>query len=134
MSAITSAMVTKALSIYTPVVSIVTTISVPNIVVTICPFVSIVDITLSPATWCNNIPVSCGISFKRAGIVPDGKALNAASVGANNVKGPGPESVPSNEHASTAAFKVAWSDELETMSYIVFGKTQDPLSMVAVES
>jgi len=46
------------------------------------------------------------ISFKRAGTVPDGSALNAASVGANNVNGPVPESVPSNEQASTATFKV----------------------------
>jgi predicted SAM-dependent methyltransferase len=38
--------------------------------------------------------VSVGISFKRAGTVPDGNALNAASVGANNVNGPGPDSVP----------------------------------------
>ena len=59
--------------------------------------------------------VSVGISFKRAGTVPDGDALNAASVGANNVNGPGPDKVPSNEQASTAAFKVV-SDELDKMS------------------
>ena len=32
--------------------------------------------------------------------------LIQASVGANNVNGPGPDNVASNEHASTAAFKV----------------------------
>ena len=50
--------------------------------------------------------VSNGISFNSAGTVPKGRALKAASVGANNVNGPGPDNVASNEHASTAAFKV----------------------------
>ena len=39
-------------------------------------------------------------------MVPAGSALNAASVGANNVKGPGPDNVPSKEHVSTATFNV----------------------------
>ena len=66
--------------------------------------------------------------------MPEGKALNAASVGANNVNGPGPDKVPSNEQASTAAFRVVWSGELDTISYTVFGYTQEPSSIVAVES
>ena len=50
--------------------------------------------------------VNVGISLNKAGNVPDGKALNAASVGANNVNGPAPDKVPSNEQVSTATFNV----------------------------
>ena len=50
LSATKSATVTCALSINTPLAFIVTVTSVPNSVVTICPFVNIVDITLSATT------------------------------------------------------------------------------------
>ena len=42
--------------------------------------------------------------------------LNAESVGANNVKGPGPANTPSREQASIAVLSVVWSAELETIS------------------
>ena len=116
LSATKSATVTCALSINTPLAFIVTVTSVPNSVVTICPFVSIVDITLSATTWCFKISVSWGISFRRAVTVPTGNKLKAASVGANNVNGPGPDKTPSNEHASIAVFSIVWSVELDTIS------------------
>ena len=120
MSAVRSFTITLALSIKTPFELIVTTTSVPFKVVTIWLFDNIVDITLSPTTWWSNILVNCGISFNKAGTVPAGNALNATSVGANNVNGPGPDKVASNEQASIAAFNVVWSVELETISYIEF--------------
>ena len=46
--------------------------------------------------------VSVGRSFKRAVNVPAGNAPKAASVGANKVNGPGPESVASNSQVSIA--------------------------------
>ena len=46
------------------------------------------------------------MSFNKAVIVPAGKALNAASVGANKVNGPGPDNVPSKPQASIAVFNV----------------------------
>ena len=95
---------------------IVTVTSVPSKVVTIWPLTNIPDITLSPTTWCSKIFVNNGKSFKSATTVPWGKALNAASVGANSVNGPTPDKVPSNEQASTAVFKVVWSVEFETTS------------------
>ena len=54
----------------------------------------------------SKIFVSVGISFNKAGTVPEGRALNAASVGANNVNGPAPERATSNPHAFTAASNV----------------------------
>ena len=119
MSAVISATVTWALSIKTPDELIVTVTSVPKSVVTIWPLVNIPDVTLSPTTWCNKILVNSGRSFKRAARVPEGSALNAASVGAKRVKGPLPESVVAREHASIAVFKDVWSGELDTMSYTV---------------
>ena len=50
--------------------------------------------------------VNCGISFNNAVTVPDGSKLNAASVGANNVNGPGPDNVASKAQASIAVFNV----------------------------
>ena len=116
LSANTSATVTIALSIYTPVESIVTLTLVPSKVVTNCPLDNIDDITLSPTTWCSNISVRVEISFNSAGTVPGGKALKAASVGANNVNGPGPDNVELSAQVSTATSKVVWSGELDTIS------------------
>ena len=45
-------------------------------------------------------------SASKAGIVPSGSAANAASVGANTVNGPVPESVPARLAATTAASRV----------------------------
>ena len=119
MSATTSATVTIALSIYTPDGFIVTVTSVPNNVVTTCPLDSIPDITLSPTTWCSNIFVNNGTSFNNPSTVPEPSALNAASVGANNVNGPGPERVPPNPHVSTAISNKLWSADVTTTSYTV---------------
>ena len=47
-----------------------------------------------------------GISFNKAVTVPAGKALNAASVGANKVNGPGPERVALSPHVSIAVSNV----------------------------
>ena len=60
--------------------------------------------------------VSVGRSFKSAATVPVGNALNAASVGANNVNGPTPESAPSNPHVSTAISNKLWSNDVTTTS------------------
>ena len=60
--------------------------------------------------------VSAGMSFNNAVTVPAGKLLNALSVGANTVKGPGPDNVPSKPHASIAVSKVVWSNEFEIIS------------------
>ena len=54
----------------------------------------------------SKIFVNNGKSFKSAATVPCGNALNAASVGANNVNGPVPDKVPSNEQASNATLSV----------------------------
>ena len=118
LSAIISATVTMALSIYTlPFVSINTVKSVPSNVVAIIPLNNVVDITVSAKTWCFKISVRVGMSFNKAVTVPAGKALNAASVGANKVNVPGADNVPSNPQASIAVSKVVWSLELATMSY-----------------
>ena len=50
--------------------------------------------------------MSVGISFNKAGTVPEGKALNAASVGANNVSDPVADKAPSNEQESTATLSI----------------------------
>ena len=65
-----------------------------------------VDITLSATTWWVKISVNCGILFNKAVTVPAGNKLNAASVGANKVNGPGSDKTPSKEHASIAVFNV----------------------------
>ena len=101
--------------------------------VTTWPFVNIPDITLSPTTWWSKIFVKRGVLLKTLKSVPP-KAVNAASVGANTVNGPGPDKVASNEHESIAAFKYAWSVELETISYTEFEYKHDPSSIVAVAS
>ena len=119
-----SATVTIALSIYTLPFVIDTVTSVPNSVVAIIPFDNILDITLSPKTWCIKISVNAGMSFNKAVTVPAGKALNAASVGANKVNGPGPDNVPSKPQASMATSSVVWSFELATMSFtLLLGRT-----------
>ena len=110
-----------------------TVTSVPNNVVTTWPFVSIPDITLSPTTWWSKIFVRRGVLLKTLKSVPP-RAVKAASVGANTVNGPGPDKVASNEHESIAAFKYAWSVELETISYTEFEYKHDPSSIVAVAS
>ena len=46
--------------------------------------------------------VNKGRSFNSAANVPVGRALNAASVGANNVNGPGPDKVPPSPQESIA--------------------------------
>ena len=97
-----------------------TVTSVPSNVVAIIPFDNIVDITLSPKTWCFKMSVNVGMSLSSAATVPAGKALNAASVGANKVNGPGPDNVPSNPQALIAVSKVVWSLELVTISYTEF--------------
>ena len=116
MSATISATVTWALSINTPFELIVTVTSSPSKVVTTCPLDNIPDVTLSPTAWCSKILVKVGKSLNNAVNVPWGSALNAASVGANNVNGPGPERTPSNEHVSIAISKVVWSGEVTTIS------------------
>ena len=119
LSAIISATVTCALSINTPLELIVTVTSVPFKVVTTWLFDNIDDITLPWTTWCCNILVNKGISFNKADTVPAGNKLKAVSVGANKVNGPAPDNAPSSAHASTATFKVVWSGELDTISYMV---------------
>ena len=59
------------------------------------------------------------MSFNKAATVPAGNKSKAASVGANKVNGPGPDNVPSKEHALIAVFKVVCTDEFYTTSYIV---------------
>ena len=46
------------------------------------------------------------MSANNAATVPAGNALNAASVGANKVNGPGPDNVPPKLQAFIANFKV----------------------------
>ena len=43
-----------------------------------------------PRKW-EDIPVSAVLFFRRLSSVPGGRAAKASSVGANTVKGPGPE-------------------------------------------
>jgi hypothetical protein len=84
----------------------VTVTFVPNNVVTTCPLDNIPDLTLSASTWCFKIFVKSGRSFNRAVIVPGGRALNAASVGANKVNGPGPCRYADKPQVSIAVFKM----------------------------
>ena len=104
---------------YTPDELIVTVTSVPNNVLTTCPFDNIADITLSPVTWCRRISVNSGVLLKTLKSVPPSDK-KAASVGANRVKGPGPVNVEFSEHESIAAFKYVRLFELETISYTEF--------------
>ena len=122
LSATISATITWALSINTPIELMVTVTVVPFNVVTTWLLDNIDDITVAPTTWCFKILVNCGISFNNAATVPAGNKLNAASVGANNVRVPAPDKTPFNEQASIAAFNVVWSVEFETISYIELGK------------
>ena len=122
LSATISATITWALSINTPIELMVTVTVVPFNVVTTWLLDNIDDITVAPTTWCFKIFVNCGILFNNAATVPAGNKLNAASVGANNVRVPAPDKTPFNEQASIAAFNVVWSVEFETISYIELGK------------
>src|ERR1700712_1648368 len=57
--------------------------------------------------------------FRSVSTVPAGSFANAALVGANTVKGPGPDKVSTRPAALTAATSVVWSFELTALSTIV---------------
>ena len=61
-----------------------------------------------------------GMSFRSASTVPGGSLANAASVGANTVKGPGPLRVGTNPAAVKAAARVL-KDPADTAYNNVFG-------------
>ena len=78
---------------------------------------------------------SCGKSANNASNVTGPKALNAASVGANKVNGPGPERYPSKPHVSIPISRTEWSAEVTTTSYTVLvAYTQLPSSIIAAGS
>ena len=57
-------------------------------------------------TWYVSTSVSAGISSSNPSTVPSGRALNASSVGANTVNGPGPDNVSTKSAAPRAATRV----------------------------
>ena len=96
--------------------------SFPSRVLAFIPFERSVDITLPPTAWYRRICVrSPEGSWRRVSTVPVGSAAKAASVGANTVKGPSPESASASPAAITAASSVLCTSLLTTMSTTVAG-------------